>query len=71
MRDLASIKFKSEFLNQREFEKEHSELPCRILGNGFRMGFRNIPNFIALLLLINIGKIKGLLLHGNSICKFK
>lgn len=41
-------------------------MPCRILGNGFRMGFRNIPNLIVLLLLVNIGKIEGLLLRGNS-----
>lgn len=41
-------------------------MPCRTLGNGFRMGFRNIPNLIVLFLLLNIGKIEWLLLHRNS-----
>lgn len=58
--------YKSKYRNLKGFQKGRSEMHCRLLDNGFRMGFRNIPNFILLLFLVNIGKTEGLLLHGNS-----
>lgn len=42
-------------------------MTCRLLDHGFIMRFRNIPNCIIFLLLVNIGKNEGLLLQGSSI----